>query len=454
MTQVKTSTRRTRGSAKQAETSQKHLVAIGSGIHAGKYWVRVPNGLIDEITGKEGTKVYGPYPIERAIAKRDEHLAKREEGQTIQPGREKLVTVENWWKHWIAQVKLHGSAGSYNRYSSAGRRHVLPRLGGVGLKRLTKTMIEQWQAELVAQGVGIEAVNYALKRLKTCLEAAIKDEAASGITVNPARNVEPLEGDPKAEYEGRFEDYLRLHAALEGDYRQALPQVGVDSGLRRSELLGLHWADVDLEAQTLTIRWHFTSSNDEDNHREVLAFRPGSKAKQDVKGGRLDFEKVHLSEDAVEALREHYTRLLRHKMGSKAWAANVGKATKVFYAANKRAAEGRTYVVPQDPVAPTALVFPSSDGTPYVPDSFGGWFTGLCKRLGINKTPHGMRHDCGSFQLALNVPITVVSKHLRHASVDITAKVYAHILQGDERRGADALAAKWAAMRAAQEIAV
>jgi integrase len=65
-----------------------------------------------------------------------------------------------------------------------------------------------------------------------------------------------------------------------------------------------------------------------------------------------------------------------------------------------------------------------------------------------------MRHDCGSFQLALNVPITVVSKHLRHASVDQTAKVYAHILQGDERRGADALAAKWAAMRAAQEIAV
>lgn len=453
MTQEQPSTRRTRVSKKQQQLREKHLVAIGSGIHAGKYWVRVPNGT-DPITGKANKpKTYGPYELERAKAKRDEHLAKLELVDVVPLGRERFVTLESWSGHWLGQVKLHGSVGSYSRYSSSFRRHVLPRLGGVQLRRLTKTMVEEWQAELAAQGVGTEAINYALKRLKTCLEAAINDTPASGITVNPSRNVEFLEGDPKDEYEGRFEDYPLILAALEGDFRQALPQVGVDSGMRRSEICGLHWGDVDLEAGVLTMRWHYTSATDVATGKTLNAFRPGTKAKQDTKKKRrLEFETIPLGPEAIAALREHQQRLLEHKMASKSWVADT--LTEVFYAAGKKATEGPCYVVPQHPLAPTALVFPAADGTPWNPDAFGGWFTSLCKRVGIRKTPHGMRHDCGSFQLALNTPITVVSKHLRHSSVDETAKTYAHMLKGDERRGANALAAKWASMRAAQEIAI
>jgi integrase len=87
-----------------------------------------------------------------------------------------------------------------------------------------------------------------------------------------------------------------------------------------------------------------------------------------------------------------------------------------------------------------------ADGMPYKTNALGLWFVGVCTRIGIKKSLHGLRHDCGSFLLAKNVPLTVVSKHMRHANPAITAGIYSHMLPKDARMGANAFDALWASV--------
>lgn len=439
--QVRSTTRRTRRSKVQSE---KHIIQLKSGIHQGKYLVKAPNGR-DEL-GRLTYKRFGPFAdLAKATLERDKHLAKQiEQGRASLPlGRQlKAMTVAEWADHWLNVIVRQGnSAGSFARYSSAFKRHVLPSLGHlplVGEHALTKMRIQQWQQELLEQGIGAPSVNYALIRLKTCLEAAL-DEASIGLKANMARKVKLLPEVDESDYQGHPSDYPVIVAALAGDYREQLPIIGVNTGLRRSELAALHWGDVDLAGRKITLHWHLvTSGNGGDR---ITAFRPGTKENQE---GKIVYEEVHLSQQAVEAFKAHRERLLEHKMASRCWKA--GAVDMAFYAAGKSDRSGRPYVVPQNPVADEALVFPSRDGTPYDPDILGDWFAEKCRSAGINKTLHGMRHDSGSFMLTANppVPITVVKEHLRHASLEVTIRTYLHSVRGTERQGADALDAVWA----------
>jgi integrase len=64
----------------------------------------------------------------------------------------------------------------------------------------------------------------------------------------------------------------------------------------------------------------------------------------------------------------------------------------------------------------------------------------ICRRLGLPRGVglHTLRHSHGSHLLSAGVPLTVVSKRLGHSSVLVTARIYAHQLEQDSRRGADA----------------
>jgi len=175
----------------------------------------------------------------------------------------------------------------------------------------------------------------------------------------------------------------------------------------------------------------------------VNAFRPGTKASDG------QFERVQISEPALEALRQARADLRRRQ--GPGWKA--GQSSHIFYAKNPRDRSGRAYVVPTDPGSDDALVWPSASGMPYTTGALGEWFRGVTTRAGITKTLHGLRHDCGSFLLAKNVPLPVVSKHLRHANVAITAQIYSHMLPKDFRLGADTFGALWGSLEI-QAVAV
>lgn len=419
-----------------------------SGIHQGKYFVKVPRERTE--TGAQLYKRFGPFPeIERAVEARDEYLATvAKDGVGAVPlGRKaKPMTLGEWVPIWLDTLKNDVSHNTHSKYERAFKHHILPHLGKLALKELTRTRVQQWRETLKGE-TGPQMVNYCLKRLRTCLNAAALDPTTTSLTLNPATRVKlvPITIERNV---GSPSDYPLLLEAAGEHYLAGMIQVAVDTGLRCSELVALHWKDIDFERRTVSLRWHTVSSGEVADATAITAMRPYTKAA--AHAGKVEY--VHLSERAIEALRQTRERLLVHKVAAgRAWKA--GKASEVFYAGNASARTGKPYIVPERPTDDEALVFPAADGMPQPTNTLASWFARVTKKAGVEKGMHDMRHDCGSFMLAQGVPLTVVSEHLRHKSPAITAQIYLHVLEEQVRLGADTLDKLWAQMDA-QALAV
>ena len=159
------------------------------------------------------------------------------------------------------------------------------------------------------------------------------------------------------------------------------------SGLRRAELLGLRWQDVDLDAHTITIRQ--TS-----NYLPGLGIYVGA-PKTDSSARPLP-----ISTAAVMILLEYkrWQDAQREKLRD-AWKDQGGR------------------------------VFTTDMGAPIFPDSVTQWFSAFVARSGLPKvTVHSLRHTYASLMIADGTPLVVVSRQLGHAQTSTTANIYAHAI--------------------------
>ena len=163
----------------------------------------------------------------------------------------------------------------------------------------------------------------------------------------------------------------------------------VYTGLRRGELLGLRWCDVDLDLGVLSVvqTLHVL------NGGELIFREPKTRSSRRT---------VALSPSLAIMLREH----------------------KVKRGAEHLLATGK-------PLSPTDLVFSHADGSPYNPDSVGQRFRNIIKKLGLQGTRlHDMRHAHATLMLRQGVHPKIVSERLGHSSVNITLDTYSHVLPG------------------------
>jgi integrase len=188
------------------------------------------------------------------------------------------------------------------------------------------------------------------------------------------------------------------------DTRLALPvMLAVTTGLRRGEILGLRWRDVDLQGGTLAVRPSLEQT------RDGLAF----KQPKTSKGRRV----VALPSLALDALHQHKARQAAVKL-----------------------ALGPAY-------DDHDLVCAREDGRPWPPDGFSTAFVNLVRKAGIPPTRfHDLRHTHATQLLRQGVHPKIVSERLGHATVGITLDVYSHVLPGMQE---EAAARTDAALRAA-----
>ena len=212
---------------------------------------------------------------------------------------------------------------------------------------------------------------------------------------NPADNAEkPALGHREAAYLEEA-DARRLLELLQDEPIRWRIIITFDlfSGLRRGELLGLRWQDVDLDAHTITVR-------------QTSNYIPERGVYTDTPKNETSIRPLLLSTPAVLMLLEYqrWQDAQREKLGD-AWADQDGR------------------------------VFTTELGAPLFPDSVTQWFGKFVAWSGLPKvTVHSLRHTYATLMISDGAPLVVVSKQLGHAQTSTTANIYAHVIASAQAR--------------------
>ena len=179
--------------------------------------------------------------------------------------------------------------------------------------------------------------------------------------------------------------------------RQHLPiLLAVSTGLRRGEILGLHWTDVDLEQGSLTVRQCLQRT------RGGLSFVPPKTQRSR--------RTVALPAFAVE-------RLVQYRGDQAEEILRLGPA----YQDND-------------------LVIAREDGSPWSPDAFSKAFRALARKADLlHLTFHCLRHTHASQLCKAGVHVKVISERLGHSTVGITLDLYSHVTPTMGREAAVAM---------------
>jgi integrase len=188
----------------------------------------------------------------------------------------------------------------------------------------------------------------------------------------------------------KAEELARFLTGIEDDRLAGAWWLLATTGMRRGEVLGLRWQDVDLDAGHLSISRTLITTDVQRVGEPGMAWGTPKTGK-----GR---RKVALDPGTVTALRKHRTRQLEERL-----------------------AGGSAY---ED----GDLVCCLEDGRPLHPKTFSYYFGRHVRRLGLPKIRlHDLRHTHATLALKAGVHPRVVQERLGHANVSITLDTYSHV---------------------------
>lgn len=275
-------------------------------------------------------------------------------------------------------------------------------IGHMKLSQITPSAITAFSAALQADGVkenggrlAPSSVNTIMRTLSSALGYAVK---WGYIATNPCMNAE---GPGQVYNEAKYMDESAARTFLtylqqEPIKWRALITCDLLSGLRRGELLGLQWPDVDFDEHLVHIRrtWNYTSG------KGCYFTEPKSKRSK---------RPTHLS-------TAFFTTLLEYKQWQNEQRILMGDAWK-----------GTS----DDP-----RVFTTDDGSPIFPTTPTWWLSKFCKRIGVEHISlHSLRHTYASLMIADDVPIVEVSNQLGHARASTTTNIYGHVIASAHAKG-------------------
>ena len=344
-------------------------------------------------TNRGGRKRVYVYGKTRAEAREKLTALQRELDRGVRVPEEKW-SVQEYLDFWLEEVvKPNRAPKTYQGYELVVRLHIVPKLGKKRLTGLSVSDVRQFVAGLERSGMSVRGVQQAHGVLRNALEHAVRDEFV-------LRNVAKLVQVKTPRYDvGRglsVEQARALLKATKGDRFHALYVLAVYLGLRRGELLGLRWADIDLDEGTLTVRHTLQRVNG-----ELIFKEPKTRSSRRT---------VPLPGPCLDALKSHATKQ-----------------------AAERLAAGTRWI-DED------MVFGTRVGTPLEPDNLSRSWYEVRKVLG-EPAPrfHDMRHTCVSLLLAEGTPPHVVQQIVGHSAIDVTMNIYAHTSLEEKRTALDRL---------------
>ena len=346
----------------------------------------------DPVTGKQIIKnVLGKTQTE---VKEKLKKALVEAGQ-VDFAKSGKYTVSTWMDEWFENVaKIKVRPASHQTYKGYIDNHIKPNIGNIPLEKLTtmdlqkfyrklltKGRVERIESKEQPKGLSAKTVRNINQVISSAMDLAVAQKI---IPANPTNACEL----PKVEHQEmqtipaeQLQAFLN-EARATGVYE--MYYIELATGLRRGELLGLKWQDVDWKNGIIKVR------------RQVARV-DGQIVEAPLKT-KNSYRTVTISQQAIEVLKQQKTKT--HDQ----------------------------------------YVFPSPNGGPISPDSVNNMLKRVLERAGIPKVRfHDLRHTFATLALQNGVDIKTVSGMLGHFSAGFTLDTYAHVTTSAQKEAAQTI---------------
>jgi integrase len=331
--------------------------------------------------GRKRKTLYGTTRAEVA-KKLAKALSDREGGVAFDA---KNLMLGEYLDLWLRDsVKDTVRLTTYQGYERIVRLHIKPTLARVKLEILTPTHLRGLYRERLGSGLSPRMVQL----IHTTLHKALEQAVADGLV---PRNVAGMVRAPKSpgrEIKTLVPEQARALLRSAHTYRlEALFVLAITTGMRQGELLGLKWADVDMETGILQVRRTLSTATG-----KGFSFN----APKTAKGRRS----IKLPESALTSLRRHREAQERE----------IEKISGLWQNHD--------------------LVFTTHFGTPISrQDLITRSFKPLLQHAGLpNIRFHDLRHTCATLLLGRGVHAKLVQELLGHATISVTLDTYSHVL--------------------------
>ncbi|MFI6147443.1 tyrosine-type recombinase/integrase [Streptomyces sp. NPDC051109] len=303
-------------------------------------------------------------------------------------------TVTAYLGAWLEAKALVLKPTTMARYRDYVRNDLIPAFGTLKLDQLAHRHISAFTTCQLAAGRGETTLYRCLATLSSALGDSVRQHRLAHNPARPPVLRRPPSPERRiwtAEEAARFLAHCH-HADPEmADLFEFL----IGTGLRKGEALGLHWDDVHLDQGVFYVRCTLLAI---DNNHLVIT-TPKTRSSRGW---------VAISPRVATALRHHAKTM------------------------------PRTRGDPDDPFA--GLVFCQPDGRPLGPQRVLDRLHRLSAEAGVPRiTVHDLRHLAATITITAGVPLTVVSKTLRHSTLSTTANIYSHLTQQAAREAVDTI---------------
>ncbi|MCM3020091.1 site-specific integrase [Priestia megaterium] len=356
----------------------------------GKYYFIVDIGR-DELTGKRRQKKKRGFTTkkeaEKALAV---VLNELNLGTFIEP---QLIDLDSFIREWFVERQTQLAKSTLKNHKCLYRNHLKPKLGHYKLQDLNPIVLQKFTNSLVADS---SLSHNSIRKLLFLMNQLMKKaHGLKLISENPLIHVN-IPREVKSEmsiWDLKQVNYYIANAKQNRYYTIVL--MALLTGMRKGEILGLRWRDIDFEKQVVYIRQIY------DGYAKEL--KVGAKTASGVRS-------IHIPDMLVNQLKKERKKVLSNKL-------KQGMAYNDY-----------------------DLVNCTKFGNPLDSSTLSKRFKNHTKKLGLPVIRfHDLRHTHVTMLIQQNVNVKVISERVGHSSIQITLNQYSHVLPSMQQEVADKL---------------
>ena len=332
-------------------------------------------------------KQYRTFPTLAAARNglRDFHAGlerERELERKLAPAQE--LDLSHWLEYWMDSiVRPNRAETTVYAYQKIIDNHIDPALGTVPLKKLTPKMVQEYYTETQrANGLSSNTMRRHHDLLSSALRSAVRQDV---IPASPMERVEPPRVRTTESYFYNNQQLKLLYQKIEGNILELAVKLAGSLGMRREEICGLKWENVDLQRHLVLIREARTAY--------------GATIVQKETKNRSSVRTLYLPDEVYLLLEQEQARQQQ-----------------------ERCIQSPTY-------NPTDHVILDAKGVPYSPNALSLAFTRFVKKNDLPRlTFHGLRHTFATIASCQGASLFDIGKALGHSTPATTGRIYTHLV--------------------------